>query len=254
MVRAPGLDTYKVTLTTDARSRIVLGSGVRYSTGTGVGRGTSRWQLLPTASIKPNASSSISFGPTIAWGSTAQQFVTSVADPTAIAFAGRRAIFATIKQTTLSLDTRASWTFTPNLTLETFVQPFFASGSYSRFNEYARPRQSALVVYGRDAGSSIAADHDAHGAITDYKIDPDGAGGAPAFTLSNPNFDTRSLLGNAVLRWEYRPGSTLFLVWTHSREFDDGTGDFQLRRDWSALFRSQPTNTVQLKVSYWLGI
>lgn len=73
------------------------------------------------------------------------------------------------------------------------------------------------------------------------------------FTFASPNFNTRSLRGNAVLRWEYRPGSTLYLVWTHEREGDDVIGDFALSRDVRALFRAQPVNTIQLKVSYWLG-
>jgi len=146
-----------------------------------------------------------------------------------------------------------SWTFTPKLTLETYVQPFLATGAYSRFNEYARPRTGELVMYGRDASSTIAPTRDASGALTGYAVDPDGPGAAAPFTFANPDFSARSLIGNTVLRWEYRPGSTLYLVWTHDRERDDALGRFAFGRDLRELLASPPTNTVQLKVTYWLG-
>jgi hypothetical protein len=56
-----------------------------------------------------------------------------------------------------------------------------------------------------------------------------------------------------VLRWEYRPGSTLFFVWTQQREGFDTFGDFDFGRDRSALFRDKATNVIQVKATYWLG-
>lgn len=253
VVRSPGLNTYNASISSDGRKSIVIGTGVRYSVGTGGGHGTSRYQITPSLQVKPGSNASITFSPTLSAGTTAQQFVTNVSDPVATAFHGRRAIFSTIKQTTVSLDTRVSWTFTPTLTLETFVQPFLASGAYSNLNEFAQPRSARVNVYGHDGTSTITATHDAMGLVTGYVVDPDGAGPAAAFQFSNPDFNTRSLRGNAVLRWEYRPGSTLYLVWTHEREGDAALGDFDFRRDWGSLFRAPPTNTMQLKVSYWIG-
>ena len=63
----------------------------------------------------------------------AAQYVTTVTDPTATSFYGKRYIFSFIKTRTLSLDTRVNWTFNPNLTLQLFAQPFIASGAYSSF-------------------------------------------------------------------------------------------------------------------------
>ena len=79
-------------------------------------------------------------------------------------------------------------------------------------------------------------------------------GPAAAFTVDNPDFNIRSLRGTAVLRWEYRPGSTLFFVWTQERSGSDSFGDFDFQRDRSALFRDRPINVFQVKASYWLGI
>ena len=72
--------------------------------------------------------------------------------------------------------------------------------------------------------------------------------------MGNPDFNVHSLRGTAVLRWEYRPGSTVFFVWTQERSGSDAYGDFDFNRDKSALFRDRPVNVFQIKASYWLGI
>ena len=80
------------------------------------------------------------------------------------------------------------------------------------------------------------------------------AGPAAPFTFDNPSFDTRSLLGNVVYRWEYRPGSTLYLVWTQSRSNElSYIGNLDFARDRSALFSTHPDNIFLVKVNYWLG-
>jgi hypothetical protein len=71
--------------------------------------------------------------------------------------------------------------------------------------------------------------------------------------VDNPDFNVRSLRGTAVMRWEYRPGSTLYFVWTQVREGFDNFGTFDFSRDRSALFRDRPTNVFQVKATYWLG-
>jgi hypothetical protein len=178
--------------------------------------------------------------------------VDTVADPTAAAFAGHRYVFSRIDQTSLSLDTRLNVTFTPTLTLELYVQPFFASGKYSDFEEFARPRALRKLVYGRDVGT-ITPVLGARGHVDSLRVDPDAAGPAPPFTFANPDFSDRSLRGNAVLRWEYRPGSTLFLVWQQQRSGSSAEGTFDLTRDRGLLFRDRPVNIFQLKINYWLG-
>ncbi len=112
-----------------------------------------------------------------------------------------------------------------------------------------------MNFFGRDNGSTVVTNTDPQtGALTGYTIDPDGPGGAAsAFTFGNPDFNLRSLRGTSVLRWEYRPGSTLYFVWTQQREGFDQFGDFNFSRDRSALFRDRPTNVFQIKATYWMG-
>ena len=152
------------------------------------------------------------------------------------------------------MDTRLAVTFTPNSSLELYAQPFIASGDYSDFKEFDAPRQLQKSVYGRDRGTISRRHGTRAGLVTGYTVDPDGTGPAAAFSFDNPSFDARSLIGNVVYRWEYRPGSTLFLVWTQSRSdqlTDVGTLDFA--RDRRALFSTHPDNIFLVKLNYWLG-
>ena len=85
-------------------------------------------------------------------------------------------------------------------------------------------------------------------------VDPDGPGPAPSFFIQKQNFNFRSLIGNAVLRWEYRPGSTLFVVWQQNREATAPEGDFDFSRDLKGIFRAGPANVFAVKLTYWLGL
>jgi hypothetical protein len=93
----------------------------------------------------------------------------------------------------------------------------------------------------------------ADGSIGSYDLDPDGSGPAPSMNISNPNFNFVSLRGNAVLRWEYMPGSTLYLVWTQSRSDNVVDGAFNVGKSFDRLGISTPENIFMLKLTYWLG-
>jgi hypothetical protein len=90
-----------------------------------------------------------------------------------------------------------------------------------------------------------------------FRVDPDGAGPAAGFSVARSfgerDFRLRSLRGNAVLRWEYRPGSALFLVWQQVRSGLDFPGDFQESENDGSLFRDPARNIFVIKASYWFG-
>jgi hypothetical protein len=190
----------------------------------------------------------VTLGPQVSERLTPYQFVTSLADPTATNFYGRRYVFAHINQRQVAMTARVNATFTPTLSLDVFAQPLIASGDYTHFEEYAGPRQERKLVYGKDIGTI---QRSADG--TKYTIDPDGTGPAAPFTISNPNFNFRSLRGTSVLRWEWRPGSTAYLVWTQTRSGSEPFGDLNFSRDRQALFALPADNIFVLKISYWLG-
>ncbi|MHB1862926.1 MAG: DUF5916 domain-containing protein [Gemmatimonadaceae bacterium] len=249
VVKRPGYNDIGFGLTSDNRQEVVW--GVNGDWATGVGALNSNFDVTPSVTFKLGPNANVDFTPTYQDGK-GLQYVTRTIDPTDSAFAGARYVLSTIHPTSLSLDTRLNMTFTPDVTLELYLQPYFASGHYYSFSEYGAPRTLAQRVFGRDVGT-ISAQRDATGAVTTYVVDPDGAGPAPSFSFANPDFSYTSLRGNAVLRWEYRPGSTIYLVWQQQRSGSSVDGSFDLGRDRAALFQDRPINVFQLKINYWIG-
>jgi hypothetical protein len=238
-------------VSTDARRSVVLSSSPTLSGDAFGGRG---YSLNLDVRVKPAPNLQFSLGPSYGYALSRRQFVLRREDATATHFHGERAIFAELEQHRFSMNTRLNWTFTPNLTLELFAQPFLFAGAYAGFREFAAPRTSELRSYGRDFGSVC---HDP--ATRRYTLDPSGDCADPvsrspqAFSFTDPSLNVRSLRGNAVLRWEYRPGSTLFLVWQQQRAGSEPFGDFDFGRDASALFEQRADNVLVVKASWWIG-
>ncbi len=250
IVKSAGYHLFSTSLNGDSRRRVSWSAGGEY----GPNIADRGWLADGSVSlvVKPTESVRLSLGPSYSRDINPSAFVTNVTDATATQFGGTRSVFGRLEQHSLSMNTRLNVTFTPSVTLELFAQPFIASGSYDDLNEYRAPRTTDVLLYGRDAGT-LAVRRDATGHLTQYHVDPDAAGPATAFDVGNPDFNVHSLRGTAVVRWEYRPGSTLFFVWTQQRSGNDAFGDFDFNRDRSALFRDRPVNVFQLKASYWLG-
>jgi len=248
VVQRNGYNFGHLQVSTDARQRAVF--DVTFEGARGVSAPTHTFTFSPGVALKPAASVFIQLSPTYNSDEDAAQYVTAVADPTATAFGGKRYVFAFIRTKTVSFDTRVNWTLKPDLTLQLYAQPFFASGAYSGFREFAAPRTLRKLEYGRDIGSITPV-------AGGYEIDPDSTrtsnGPAARFSIGNPNFSYQSLRGTAVLRWEYRPGSTMFFVWTQQRQGNTADGDYQFSRDYSALFRDRPDNVFLIKATWWVG-
>ena len=215
--------------------------------------GFNRWwgEAISTSSLamgltfRPAPNWQIGVSPEFERERSQSQFVTSVSDALASSTFGRRYVFADLEQHELSVSTRVNVTFTPALSLEAFARPFIGSGRFSNHKELARPRSFDFYRYA-DVGS-VTPEDDA------IAIDPDGAGPAQSFEVEDETFTTRSLHGSAVLRWEWRPGSTLFFVWQQQRESEDGTGSFRLRRDLREMGRSRPDNVFLIKATWWMN-
>ena len=130
-------------------------------------------------------------------------------------------MFAPLHQSSVGLEARLNVTFSPTLSLETYAQPLLSSGDYGAPIQLVAPKTYDFTPY---------------------------AGAVP-----NRDFNLRSLRGNAVLRWEWREGSTLYVAWQQRRENVAPIGDFAFRRDRRALFATRPDNIVLVKASYWLN-
>lgn len=246
LVEGAGYTFGHINVSTDPRKTAVFDIEVEGALGST--EGTHSLTVRPGIALKPMANVFVQLAPSFSYDENVAQYITRVEDPTATAFYGNRYVFGFIEQKTLSLETRINATFTPNLTLELFAQPFLATGDYSHFREFAAPRSIQKNVYGQDVGS-VAYDAGAG----EYRVDPDGSGPAGSFTFDNPDFTTRSLRGTAVLRWEYRPGSTLFFVWSQERFGEDPFSSFDGGAARSMLLDDPATNVFQIKATYWIG-
>jgi hypothetical protein len=134
---------------------------------------------------------------------------------------------AHLEQTTSSLTARIDFTMTPTLSLQFYANPFVSTGRFRDVRELDDP---------------MSDDYDA-------RLRPYDTGSSPG------GFNVKQFRSNTVLRWEYRPGSTMFLVWQQGRQQDGiDEGDFRFARDYRNLFKAHPQNTVLLKVSYWLAM
>jgi hypothetical protein len=246
VVRLKGYNFAHLQVSTDPRQRAVFDVTLR---GTRGFDSTTAWTFQPGVAFKPTSNVFVQLSPSYDWSQSKQQYVTRQADPTATAFDGSRYVFGFVTTRTMSLETRVNWTMRPTVTLQLYAQPFFASGQYSAFSEFLAPRTDIQREYGKDVGTLV---RDA--TTAKYTVDPDGpAGPAASFTFDDPNFTSRSLRGTAVLRWEYRPGSTMFFVWTQQRSGSAAFGDFDFRRDTRSLFGDRPDNVFLVKATYWVG-
>jgi len=207
-----------------------------------------------SVTLRPSASIQLDAGPSLDLGYSAQQFLLSQSDSLNPAMFGQQYIFAGLRQRSLDITTRLNVTFSPGLSLQLYMQPFVATGAWRDFKELAAPRTTDYLRYGQTPGSTIDTTFNADGSVAEYVVDPDGPGPRPAATIANPDFSIRSLRGNAVLRWEYRPGSTLFLVWTQSCGAFRSNPRFAPFGDLRSLCQGPSDNVLALKVNYWLSL
>ncbi|MBN1301830.1 MAG: carbohydrate binding family 9 domain-containing protein [Melioribacteraceae bacterium] len=198
---------------------------------------------------KPSTQLNISVGPSYDKTNSYLQWVDAFDDPLADYTFGRRYVFADIDYKTISANIRLNWTFTPQLSLQLFIQPFLSVGNYSNYKELAKPRTLEYNEYNK-AGAYISYDAENE----EYTIDPDDDGEAEPFVFTNPDFNFKSLRGNFVLRYEVIPGSVFYFVWTHDKTNFDHPGDMSVGRDFNNLWTSKPDNIFLVKFSYWFNM
>jgi hypothetical protein len=143
--------------------------------------------------------------------------------------------FAELEQTTVNMTARINFTATPNLSLQFYAQPFITKGTYTNLRELTDAQNVSYA-----------------GRFQPFQLDCDGNAGGTA--CDPQGFDFMQLNTNAVLRWEYRPGSAIFFVWQQGRFRDVGRrAEFNGLQDYEDLFALHPNNTFLIKASYWFN-
>jgi len=171
--------------------------------------------------VKTSSQWNLRLAPTFTRAGSPAQYVTKVADTSYGQTFGVRYVYSPITQSELGLETRLNVTFTPKLSFESYVQPLISTGDYGPPRQLVAARTYDFIAY---------------------------AGSVPDL-----DFALRSLRGNAVLRWEWRPGSTLYVAWQQIRRDVGEVGNFAFDRDRRALFAARPDNIFLVKLNWWVA-
>jgi hypothetical protein len=178
--------------------------------------------LSPYVNFRVSPQMQINVGPNFSTDHNDSQWFDNITDAS-----GTHYTFGHLEQRTNSMTARVNYTATPNLTFELYAQPFVTTGEYTNLREVTAPK---------------AASYDAR-----FSPYPFPANAETAFKITE-------LRTNSVVRWEYRPGSTLFVVWQHGRQgFSDKALQQSWTRDYRELFDLHPDNTFLVKLAYWLS-
>ncbi len=179
--------------------------------------GSSAWDFSPNVTWRPQTALSVGLGLGFGRNIADAQWIQNLT-----ADGETRYLFGRLHQTTVRLSARVNYTITPTLSIQLYAQPFVSAGDYSDFKALADGR---------------AARYEDRYAPYPYQ--------------ANPDFNIRSFRTTNVLRWEYRPGSALFLVWQQGRDGFLPWGDFQFGRDFTGVFDTPATNVFLVKISRW---
>ncbi len=161
-----------------------------------------------------------------------------------------RYLFGRLEQETFGITARIDYTLTPNLTIQFYGQPFVAAGSYDAYKRITEPH-AAVFTNRFDAFADDEIGYDS--ASNTYGVDED-RDGTVDYVIGNPDFNFRDFNSNLVVRWEFQPGSTMFLVWQQSRNDYVADGSFHVRNDLNGLFDVHPYNVFLFKINKWFTL
>jgi hypothetical protein len=192
------------------------------------------------ATVQARSNIDLFLGPSYAVRNEALQYVDQIAD----ASGAQHYLFARIDQTTASMTVRANWTLSPRLSLQAYAQPLIGSGRYSEYKDVDNPHAANYderfhLVQGAEVRETGGVFY---------------VGGANGYAYAQPDFDVRQLRSTIVMRWEYRPGSSVYAIWSHNRSDQITDGRFMFGRDVEGLANTPGENIVMVKVNYWIGL
>jgi len=234
----PGSWRFGVNGRTDFRRPIWVRAGANYDREDASGAATKSTNV--NVGWRPPGAFSMSIGSRLRWATSDRQYVTRETPGDSTYY-----VLGRLDRTEYSAELRMDLALTPRLSLEVYAEPFMSDGDYRSFRLVEDPQ--AQTYAGRI--DQLESDRLTRpGSGEDITVDVDG-NGSTDFTFGDPNFRVVSFRTNAVIRWEFRPGSTLFLVWQQNRY--DRAEDRDLA--WGDAFSAEGSQLLMLKLAYWLG-
>jgi hypothetical protein len=167
---------------------------------------------------------------------------------TADSDAGARWVLGRIDQGTWSFTFRVNLSITPELTVQYYGSPFIGTGLYTSFKKatdtLATTYSDRFHLYGSDEIAFQEQDNA-------YRVTEQGGG--PSYSFANPDFSFRQFRSNLVARWEWKPGSSLYVVWSQGRTSYAPEWDDSFSSNWDALRGAPSDNVFLVKLSYWFS-
>jgi hypothetical protein len=202
-----------------------------------------RWSVGGLVRVRP--SNRFSFSGRTSYEVTADT-LQYVATPTTTA--GSRWVLGRVNQDIWNFTLRADYAITPNLTLQYYGSPFIGTGRYAEFKQATE----TLAQRYENRFHRYTANELAYSPASNTYGVREATGGA-IYSFANPDFSFRQFRSNFVARWEYRPGSTLYFVWSQGRTSEEYRWDSSFSSNWNALWRQRPDNVIMVKLAYWLS-
>jgi len=246
MMKAPGTTNARGGFNTDYRKKFVISV---YANGSkGLENNSKNFYSGVDVTYKPTNFLRLTLSPGFSKSFTELQYVRS------LSYNGKdKYIFASIDRKTINASFRVNLNLSPDLTLQYWGQPFVASGKYYDhkyiFDPMAEDFRDRFWTYS-DAQKTFDTENN------NYRID-EYIDGTTDYTIGNNDFNIQEFLSNLVVRWEYNPGSTVYLVWSQSRSFFNGSGVMNFFSDLGDLFdrdNNIPNNVFLIKFSYRFGL
>jgi hypothetical protein len=255
LMRSPGRVSFGADFNTDRRAFLSMRPSFSYTTGLLDNGYNVRAGL--GFNIRPASSWEIEIGPNFSRTRNGAQYVTT---SHAVDFAptyGGRYIFGDLEQNSVSMDTRLNVAFTTDLSLQLYLQPLVSSGDYLSYRQLQAAESYDLLDFPEgqavDTGSGVTCVGGTTCMKDDIRYFDFTGDGDPDHATSERDFNIRSLRGNAVFRWQYRPGSEIFLVWQHTRRDAQQYGNLDVGRDLDGLFAAPSENVFIVKISHYLN-
>jgi hypothetical protein len=244
MMKTPGNVNGRIGFSTDSRKKVV---GEFYLNGSsGLEKNSRNFSTGFDVSIKPSNYLVITLSPGFNKSFSDLQYVSRETYG-----ANDRYIFATIDRKTISASFRVNLNLSPDLTLQYWGQPFVATGKYSNYKYITDPMADKYTdrfqLYSND---QISSDPDKYYIDENRDLTTD-------YDFNRRDFNVQEFLSNLVVRWEYNPGSSLFLVWSQTRSGFNDTGNMDLFNNIGDLFNradNKPHNVFLIKFSYRFGL
>jgi hypothetical protein len=240
----PGNQSFNLNVGSDYSKKLSFFIGNYH--GSGDAKSFTGHEYYAEINYKPTNSLSISIDPDYGIQNTDLQYVTTTGPSGDPAY-----IFGRLGQKTFGITFRLNYTINPELSIEYYGQPFISAGAYDQFKRVTQPDAARY----RERYHLFSTEELSYDPASSTYTVTENTGAKSAYSFSDPNYNFRQFRSNLVIRWEYLPGSTLYLVWSQGRtDTNTNCGTLSYGNDLKSLFSVRANNVFLIKLSYWFSL